>query len=121
MLTLAAALGCVLLSVSAQFVIKAGLVSAAAQGVSLSPLGLKAAIALVLNPGVAAGLALYTLGALVWLGVLSRWDVSKAYPLEGLGFVLVVVIGFLIGEPVTLKRTLGVLLICVGVFFVGSS
>ena len=119
--TLLAALGCVVLSVSAQFVIKAGMASAAAQGLLVSPLGLKAAAALVLNPGVAAGLALYTAGALVWLGVLARWDVSKAYPLEGLGFALALLVGVLIGEPVTLKRALGVLLICAGVWFVSAS
>ncbi len=121
MSTLLAAFGCVVLSVSAQFVIKAGMASAAAKGLLLSPVGLKTAAALVLSPGVAAGLALYTVGALVWLGVLARWDVSKAYPLEGLGFALALLVGFLIGEPVTIKRALGVLLICVGVFVVSGS
>jgi multidrug transporter EmrE-like cation transporter len=119
--TLLAAFGCVVLSVSAQFVIKAGMASAAAKGLLVSPVGLKAATALVLSPGVAAGLALYTLGALVWLGVLARWDVSKAYPLEGLGFALALLVGFLIGEPVTFQRAVGVLLICAGVWFVSGS
>ena len=57
----------------------------------------------------------------VWLGVLSKWDVSKAYPLVGLGFVLTVAIGFLVGEDVTLTRAMGVALICAGVFVVGRS
>jgi len=64
---------------------------------------------------------LYGLGAVAWLGVLSQWDVSKAYPLVGIGFVFTVAIGWLIGEQVTLVRALGVTLICIGVILVGRS
>lgn len=67
------------------------------------------------------GFMLYGLGAVVWLGVLSKWDVSKAYPLVGLGFVFTVAIGFLVGEQVTIQRVIGVALICAGVFLVGRS
>ena len=70
---------------------------------------------------VLGGFLLYGLGAVVWLAVLSKWDVSKAYPLVGLGFVFTVGIGFLIGEQVTTPRVIGVLLICSGVFLVGRS
>ena len=55
------------------------------------------------------------------LGVLSKWDVSKAYPLIGLGFVFTVAMGYLLGEEVTLTRVLGVALICAGVVLVGRS
>ena len=41
-------------------------------------------------------------------GVLSQWDVSKAYPLVGLGFVFTVAIGWFIGEQVTSLRAIGV-------------
>ncbi len=67
------------------------------------------------------GFLLYGLGATIWLTVLSRWDVSKAYPLVGLGFVLTAGIGFLAGESVTTIRLVGVLLICAGVALVGQS
>ena len=70
---------------------------------------------------VLGGFLLYGLGAIVWLGVLSKWDVSKAYPLVGLGFVFTVAIGFMVGEHITLPRVVGVMLICAGVFLVGQS
>jgi multidrug transporter EmrE-like cation transporter len=57
----------------------------------------------------------------VWLGVLSKWDVSKAYPLVGLGFALTVLIGLLAGEQVTLLRGIGVVLICAGVWAVSQT
>jgi multidrug transporter EmrE-like cation transporter len=119
--TTIAAIGCVVLSVMAQFLIKAGLSSVAVKAVLAQPAGLQTAAVVMLNPTIAGGFALYTLGAVAWLGVLARWDVSKAYPLEGLGFVLAVLVGLLLGEQVTMMRVLGVLLICAGVFFVSAS
>lgn len=118
-----AAIGCVLLSVTAQFLIKAGMSSAAVKSALAlaSSAPLKSAATIILNGSVLSGLALYTLGAVVWLWVLARWDVSKAYPLEGLGFALAVFVGFMIGEQVTMARTFGVLLICCGVFLVSTS
>jgi multidrug transporter EmrE-like cation transporter len=121
MSTLFAAIGCVLLSVAAQFLIKAGLSSIAVKAALAQPAGLHMAGALILSPGIAVGFAFYTLGAVLWLAVLARWDVSKAYPLEGLGFALALMVGFLIGEPVTLLRALGVLLICAGVLVISAT
>lgn len=46
--------------------------------------------------------------------VLSKWDVSKTYPLVGLGFVFTVAIGWIIGEQITLMRALGVAFIFAG-------
>ena len=67
------------------------------------------------------GLVCYALGAALWLQVLARWDVSKAYPLVGLGFVLTLLIGLLLGEAVSWRRVLGVLMICVGVVLVAKT
>jgi multidrug transporter EmrE-like cation transporter len=53
--------------------------------------------------------------------VLAKWDVSKAYPLVGLGFVFTVLIGFVAGENVSLPRIFGVVFICVGVWLVARS
>ena len=58
---------------------------------------------------------------MVWLKVLSTWDVSKAYPLVGLGFGLTVLVGMALGESITTYRVLGVLLICEGVWLVANS
>ena len=73
------------------------------------------------NRYVLAGFCLYALSALVWLKVLSQWQVSKAYPLVGLGFVVTAAVGYFIGEEVSLTRLVGVMFICIGVFIVGRS
>ena len=85
------------------------------------PPGLRTVVAVFSNAYVLGGFFLYGLGAIVWLAVLSKWDVSKAYPLVGLGFGMTVVVGLLAGEQITLLRAGGVALICLGVFFVAKS
>jgi multidrug transporter EmrE-like cation transporter len=115
------ALASVGLSVAAQFALKTGMAQPETQAVLSQPLSLRALHAVGTNFFIIGGFVLYLLSAVVWLGVLARWDVSKAYPLVGLGFGLTVVVGMLIGEHVTLSRATGVGLICVGVILVGRS
>ncbi len=112
---------CIAFSVAAQFLLKAGLSDAEIDSVLAQPLGVGSAVTVFSNLFILGGFALYGLGAVAWLGVLSQWDVSKAYPLVGLGFVFTIAIGWLIGEQVTVARALGVALICAGVFLVGRS
>jgi multidrug transporter EmrE-like cation transporter len=121
MKVLALALGSVGLSVLAQFALKMGMTQPGIQTILTQPLSLRTAQAVLSNAFIIGGLALYGLGAIIWLGVLARWDVSKAYPLVGLGFGVTVVLGVLLGEDVTVSRALGVALICVGVILVGRS
>ena len=121
MSTLLIAILSILLSVAAQFSLKAGMSSSAVREVLAQPFGPMTAFSVLTNKFVFAGFLLYGLGAIVWLGVLSRWDVSKAYPLVGLGFACTVAIGFLLGEQVSLARLVGVLLICFGVFVVSRT
>lgn len=61
-------------------------------------------------------------GALAWLTVLYRMDVSRAFPLLSLSFVLVVLVSRLwLRETVPLSRWAGVVLIVIGVSFVAST
>lgn len=108
------------LSVAAQFALKHG-VSLAKETHGPVTGSLAALSGTLLSPMVIVGLALYGLSAVAWLAVLSHWEVSRAYPLVGLGFVFTAGIGYLLGEHVTPMRVAGVLLICAGVALVGRS
>lgn len=119
--TLVIAIASIVLSVMAQFSLKAGMSSGEVKDVLSQPLTWGTPWTVLSNTFVLVGFSLYGLGAVVWLAVLSKWEVSKAYPLVGLGFALTVVIGTLIGEQVTLLRAVGVALICAGVWVVASS
>lgn len=115
------ALVSVAMSVAAQFSLKAGMSQASTQAALAGGMTPQGMWTVLTQPYVAGGFVLYGLGALVWLSVLSAWDVSKAYPLVGMGFAFTALIGFLLGEQVSLARLTGVALVCAGVVLVARS
>lgn len=119
--TFAIALLSIALSVAAQFSLKAGMSDQGVRTAMGQPFSLGTVISVITNKYVLGGFVLYGLGAVIWLGVLSKWDVSKAYPLVGLGFVFTMLVGLMLGEQVSAPRAAGVALICTGVFLVARS
>ncbi len=74
------------------------------------------------NPQVVIGLMLYFVSAAIWLVVLSRVDLSFAYPLLGSSYIVVLIASrFLFNEPVTMVRLSGTLLISLGVILISRS
>src|SRR5262249_34827281 len=74
------------------------------------------------SPLVLLGLVLYGLGALAWIAVLARVDLSVAYPFLALNFIFVTLSSqLLLGESVPVMRWLGVLVICGGILLVARS
>ncbi len=72
--------------------------------------------ALFLHPETWLGFAVYGLSALVWLWVLTKAQLSYAYPLLALTFPLVVALSaFFFAESVSLLRWVGVGVIVLGV------
>ena len=68
---------------------------------------------------VIAGIFLYFLSAAIWIVVLSQEEVSFAYPLVGLGYILTAILArFFFNENLTLFRILGILLIAVGAYLI---
>lgn len=111
----------VLSGVSGQTAIKMGLEQGKIEMLALAaPLQ---TIQLILHaPLVLTGLLLYALGALSWIIVLSRLDLSYAYPFLAVNFVLVTLVSRLVlGESVPLMRWMGILVICVGILIVAGS
>lgn len=77
---------------------------------------------IVTSPLVLLGLGLYGAGALAWIAVLARIDLSLAYPFLALNFVLVALVSkFVLGETIPLLRWAGILVICVGILLVARS
>lgn len=73
----------------------------------------------ILSPLVILGLFLYIISAFVWFMVLSKVELSIAYPTLGLGYILILLIGyFFLHEPITFAKLLGVVLICAGTFLI---
>ena len=114
-------LASVSISALAQIVLKHGVSSPSVQS-SMAQLSWINAWTVLANPFVLGGFILYGLGAILWLGVLARIDVSQAYPFVSLGFVMTMALAhFIIGESISYLRFLGTLLILMGVVLVGMS
>ncbi|MFN2524883.1 MAG: EamA family transporter [Actinomycetota bacterium] len=74
------------------------------------------------EPSLWAGLTLFAISALFWLVVLSRVDLSLAYPFVGLSYVVVVAFSkFFLNENVPGLRWLGVVVVAIGIALVGLS
>ena len=68
------------------------------------------------SPIILMGLALYAVSAVLWMIVLSRVDLSYAYPFLGLTFVgMLFLTKFIFHEDINLWRWAGTTLILIGV------
>ncbi|MGV2986967.1 4-amino-4-deoxy-L-arabinose-phospho-UDP flippase [Vibrio sp. E150_011] len=68
------------------------------------------------------GIGFLGTSALTWLGVLSQWDVSMAYPLLSINFVIMLLVSkFAFGEVIVPKQWIGVMFIMVGVGILGGA
>ncbi len=85
---------------------------------NIIPIGLQVAA----NVFVLGGLFLYVVSVAVWLLVLSRVEVSFAYPLLSVGYIVNAIAGYyLFQENLSLSRIAGIVIIIVGVYFVTRS
>ena len=111
----------VLLNAGAQLLLKAGTNSVGVFEFSrdnIGPIGWK----LATEPHIVGGLGCYVISVVVWIMALSRVEVSIAYPLLSVGYVVnALAAWYLFGEAVTLTRLLGIAIIIVGVCVVTRS
>jgi len=105
-------------TVAGQLFFRKGMLEVGEISFSLQSLG-KTLAETVSNVYVICGFILFALGAILWLVVLSKVEVSYAYPIGSLGYVLLLFASWLfLGESIPLSRWIGVLLICLGIFFI---
>jgi multidrug transporter EmrE-like cation transporter len=111
----------VLLNAAAQLLLKAG-TNAVGQfelsAQNILPVGMK----LALEPHIAGGLACYVVSVAVWIVGLSRVEVSIAYPMLSVGYIVnAVAAWYLFGESLTAQKLIGIAFIVCGVFLVARS
>ena len=72
-------------------------------------------VGLLFDPLIFSGIAAAFLAALAWMAAMTKFEISHAYPFMSLNFVAVLLLsGLLLGEQVTVPKTIGVALIVVG-------
>ena len=117
--TLLLILGSVGMATTAQLLLKIGMSDVNVQASIDGRRWASVALQLMQNAWVICGLLLYMLGAVVWLLVLARVELSFAYPFVGIGFIITMVFGWsFLGDSLGAQRVLGTLLIAAGVVLV---
>ena len=70
---------------------------------------------LLLNPWIISAFAAAFLASISWMGAMTKFPLSYAYPFMSLNFVIVLLLGaWLFNEPLSMTRIIGVCLICLG-------
>lgn len=79
-------------------------------------------ICIIKNIPVMSGMFLYGLSFILWVKVLTKLELSFAYPLVSIGYLVVMVCSyFFFHEHITGIRIFGTALIIAGVFFITRS
>ncbi len=72
----------------------------------------------IFSPFVLIGLGAYAISTLFWLFVLQKFPLSVAYPALSLTYIAIVFISFFVlKEPITQYKLIGIALIIFGVYF----
>jgi len=111
----------VMLNACAQLLLKAG-VNAIGHfefsTANMLPVGIKLATQLP----IIGGLACYAISVIVWILALSRVDVSIAYPMISLGYIVnALAAWYFFGEIISLQRMAGIGIILIGVYVVART
>ncbi len=112
-------LSSVLLNCSAQLLIRKGMLVAGemSMGAMAQNIG-----ALATNVWLWLAMLCYGVSILLWMSVLSKVEVSFAYPFLSVGYVISAVVGFFFfGESISAVRIAGIIVICAGVVLISRS
>ena len=121
LLLLAIILVTVVLSACAQFVLKLGVTNSVMQDALHNGIP-DALVVAMTSPLIWFGMLMYVLAFVMWLWVLSKVELSVAYPFVGISFLITMAFGmFLLNEGVTPTRIAGTLLIIGGCILIGKS
>lgn len=70
---------------------------------------------LLLDPAIFSGFVAAFLASLAWMAAMTKFELSHAYPFMSLNFVVVLMLsGWLLSEPITAQKAVGVGLIVLG-------
>ena len=104
------------LNALAQLLLKAGTNAVGAIYLTTASDWASTGFKLAAQPPILGGLACYVLSVCVWVIGLSRVDVTIAYPLLSLGYILNAIgAWYFLGEEVSLQRLLAIGVIIVGI------
>jgi len=76
----------------------------------------------VFSPLVFSGLFSYGISMIIWLWVLSKYELSYARPFVSAGYIIIILYSFFVlGENINLIRWIGIVLTIAGVYLITKS
>ena len=107
---------CMLLNTAAQLLLKETMNTIGGFAFAfhnIIPIGMK----IIFSPYFLGGLLAYVFSMILWLLVLSRLDVTVAYPLTSIAFIFTAIAGaWFFNEPITMVRLTGIVVIIGGIY-----
>lgn len=102
-----------------QFLLRVGMKSYG----QVSVLGaFKQLFSIIFTPSIFMGFILFALSSILWLSVISKNQLSYAYPMVGIGYIFTMILSKLfLNESIGAFKIIGTLLIISGVFFMSRS
>lgn len=77
---------------------------------------------IIITPQVFSGFVLFGLSSVLWLSVISKSQLSYAYPMVSMGYVLTLIMSrVFLNEQVGFYKIIGTILIISGVLFISKS
>lgn len=78
-------------------------------------------LSIIKNPAIITGLIFFVTSFLMWIKVLIKKDLSYAYPMVSLGYVIVVILSVIVfKEAISLNKFIGIFLIILGVIIING-
>lgn len=111
----------VLLNAVAQLALKASVREQGAIGLTLTD-ALPTALRIAAEPWLWLGLCCYVVSVVVWILALSRVEVSIAYPMLSIGYIINALVAWAwLGEVLSVNKIAGIAIITVGVIVLARS
>ncbi|RLG11442.1 transporter [Candidatus Pacearchaeota archaeon] len=105
---------CVIFAIVGQLFMKKGMVNTGE--INIRELFSLKLLSVLFEKYVFIGLVAYVIGTMLWLVVLSKADLSYAYPILATSYIFIAILSWrFFGEFLSLYRMLGIMLIMIGV------
>lgn len=110
----------ILVATSGQLILKIGIEKSLINNNLKSLTNFSEFLLVFIHPLILLGLLFYAFSALLWIVVLTELNLSVAYPILGLSYVLVLFFSYIfLGESLSAFKIFGTIFVLIGIIFIG--
>jgi len=110
----------ILVATSGQLILKIGIEKSLINNNLKSLTNFSEFLLVFIHPLILLGLLFYAFSALLWIVVLTELNLSVAYPILGLSYILVLFFSYIfLGESLSAFKIFGTIFVLIGIIFIG--